>query len=488
MSTSTSSEPIRLLRALNLYGLDHLDPVILAALADERPMLLIAPHGTAKSELLNRLAMALGLSHRHYNASLIAFDDLLGYPVPNAERNGLTYLRTAGDLWEAESVFLDEISRCRPETQNKLFSIVHEKQVQGLPLAKLRYRWAAMNPPATADQEDNEEIYEGSLPLDPALADRFPWVLMLPVLADLSRADRLSLIDTGGEVPGRFPDLASLIGRVRTSLREITSEQREWAGSYVDALIPPLIEARLGISGRRAGNLAKSIHAIYAAAMVLKLDVDLAGAAFLALKYGLPQRGQGRKIDNAKLKAIHQSALAVAGLPVANPWHRLNAIRDPVERIAAALTYFPAALNRTEISTLVSDAYASLSVPRRYLLARHLLPLASQQGFLNVPAFELISAPARQVSSLVVGQFRSFLVDRTEIECWDKLISAINKARKAGTATDELGNYLLTLHVVEKQVFDPYELMALDHDWQRLFCSDPARSKSPTGVPEEVVT
>src|SRR5688572_16431134 len=73
------------LRALNLFGLDHLEPVILAALADDAPLLLIGAHGTAKSALLNRVAAALGLNHRHYNASLISFDDLLGYPVPNAQ-------------------------------------------------------------------------------------------------------------------------------------------------------------------------------------------------------------------------------------------------------------------------------------------------------------------------------------------------------------------------------------------------------------------
>ena len=113
-----------LLRSLNLFGLDHLDPVILASLAAESTLLLIGRHGTAKSELLNRIAAALKLRHRHYNASLIAFDDLLGFPVPNEERTALSYLRTEGDLWDAESVLLDEISRCRPEHQNKLFSII----------------------------------------------------------------------------------------------------------------------------------------------------------------------------------------------------------------------------------------------------------------------------------------------------------------------------------------------------------------------------
>jgi len=40
---ATPSTPTRLLASLNLFGLAHLDPVILAALADERPLLLIAP-------------------------------------------------------------------------------------------------------------------------------------------------------------------------------------------------------------------------------------------------------------------------------------------------------------------------------------------------------------------------------------------------------------------------------------------------------------
>src|SRR5450631_91667 len=208
---------LQLLRRLNLFGLDFLDPIVLAALADERPLLLIGPHGTAKSELLNRVAATLKLEHRHYNASLISFDDLLGYPVPDAKRNAIRYLRTPGDLWDAECVFLDEISRCRPETQNKLFSVIHEKRVQGLALAKLRYRWAAMNPPLTADS-DPEDAYEGSLPLDPALADRFPYVVELPALIDLSPADRIALIDRGGTLPESPPDLDALVGQTRREI------------------------------------------------------------------------------------------------------------------------------------------------------------------------------------------------------------------------------------------------------------------------------
>ena len=80
---SPRRSPLRLLRQFNLFGLDFLDPIVLAALADERPLLLIGPHGTAKSELLNRLSAALDLEHRHYNASLISFDDCLLYTSPS---------------------------------------------------------------------------------------------------------------------------------------------------------------------------------------------------------------------------------------------------------------------------------------------------------------------------------------------------------------------------------------------------------------------
>ena len=470
-----SSPRQTLLRSLNLFGLDHLDPVILAALADERPLLLIGPHGTAKSELLNRLATVLKLEHRHYNASLIAFDDLLGYPVPNAARDGLTYLRTAGDLWEAESVFLDEISRCRPETQNKLFAIVHEKKVQGQPLARLRYRWAAMNPPPSPDASDGDEVYEGSLPLDPALADRFAWVLPLPAVAEFARDDRLALIAGGDVLPETIPDVQGLVGQARKALAATPATEREWAAAYVDALIPGLLAAKFGISGRRAVHLAKSVLALRAAGEALALGTSLTDAAYLALKYGLPQRAQAREPGEQKLKALHREALAAAGQPKASPWHALRAIADPVARVAAALPFYPGELGRSELSSLASDAFAGLPKPRQYLLARHLLPVASRTGCLNVPTFELLTGPADKIRKFVASGQQQVTMQRVRTASWDALVAAIGKARKAGEADDALSNLLLTVRVVEQEEFDAAELLALDREWGRLF----ARQETP---------
>src|SRR5262249_43046208 len=181
-------------RSLHIHGWRHLDAVLLAALATESPLLLVGPHGTAKSLLIERIAGALGLSMRHYNASLLNYDDLVGIPMPEEGNTSLHFIATPGSIWDAEFVFFDEISRCRPDFQKKLFPISHERRVAGIQLQKLKHRWAAMNPPAPDEPDTNQSqpatYYLGSEPLDPALADRFPFVVPVPDWRQLSKEDR----------------------------------------------------------------------------------------------------------------------------------------------------------------------------------------------------------------------------------------------------------------------------------------------------------
>jgi MoxR-like ATPase len=150
------------LERLGVIGLSSIEAPLLAALVTENPLLLIGAHGTAKSLLLTRIATALGLPFRHYNASLLNFDDLVGFPLPGKDGT-LDYIQTPASIWGAGAVIFDEISRCRPEIQNKLFPIIHERRVQGIALDDLRYRWAAMNPPGS---DDDDNGYAGSEPLD----------------------------------------------------------------------------------------------------------------------------------------------------------------------------------------------------------------------------------------------------------------------------------------------------------------------------------
>jgi hypothetical protein len=93
---------------LGVYGFDRYEPVILAALVTEDPPLLIGRSGTGKTFLLNSLSEALGLPHRHYNASLVAFDDLVGFPYPDDGKQGVRFLETPATVRGAESVLIGE--------------------------------------------------------------------------------------------------------------------------------------------------------------------------------------------------------------------------------------------------------------------------------------------------------------------------------------------------------------------------------------------
>jgi MoxR-like ATPase len=460
-----------LLRALNLFGLDHLDPVVLAALADERPLLLIGAHGTAKSELLNRLAAALGLEHRHYNASLISFDDLLGYPVPNATRDGLEYLRTPGDLWGAESVFLDELSRCRPESQNKLFSVIHERRVQGLPLARLRYRWAAMNPPVSLDGEDaGEEHYQGSLPLDPALADRFAYVVRVPTLEELDVCARRQLLAEGGAAPDGDAGLPALVARTRDRSAQTTAPERAWITAYVDALVAPLREAGLPISGRRAVALCATIASVHAALGVLGWEETLADAARLALKWGLPQRAQGRQIADSLLAGVHRLAVQSAGEPETSPWPAIRAERDPVRRIALALDTPETVVDRLAMSELVADAYAGLPLPDRYALAWVLTPVFAQRDRLTVATWELLAEPVGRVIAFAAAGEQQISAHRSRARHWDQVLEAVSALQRGGDPqAAEIGNLLYTLFAVEREAFEPEAVVARLRQWRDLF-------------------
>ena len=182
--------PAALTGRLGVVGWRALDPVLLAALALEAPVLLVGPHGTAKSLVVERVAAALGLPFRHYNASLLNYDDLVGIPLPDEGGTGLRFVSTGGAVWGAGFAFFDEISRCRADLANKLFPIIHERRVAGVDLPALRHRWSAMNPPAPSDPDlaggGQADVYLGSEPLDPALADRFWFVVAVPGWGQLS--------------------------------------------------------------------------------------------------------------------------------------------------------------------------------------------------------------------------------------------------------------------------------------------------------------
>ncbi len=292
------------LSRLGVYGYGNVEPIILAALVTEDPLLLIDKAGTGKTFLLNSLSEALRLEHRHYNASLISFDDLVGFPYPTPDFAGVKYLETPGAVWGAESVLVDEISRCKPEHQNRLFSLIQERCIQGMKLKKLRYRWAAMNP-CTLEQ-GVADSYEGSVPLDQALADRFAFVVEVPDWEHLDERTQGLIADPRGD--GLLSDDGGETGRLvkgwQKTYRDLIKNVPKSTLNYACLAGTMLCESNLRISPRRIRQLVKNLLAVTA----VSGNSASSETFLLALTWSIPHRAWGIVPNPEIIKAAHKIA------------------------------------------------------------------------------------------------------------------------------------------------------------------------------------
>ena len=352
------SRPV--LQTLGIHGLDELEPIILAALAGESTLLLIGEHGSGKSMLLERIAIALDLQWRHYNTSLLSFDDLVGYPLPDTTGK-LQFVKTPAAIWGAQAVFFDEISRARPDVQNKVFPIIHERRVQGIDLDGLTYRWAAMNPPS----DDGDSDYVGSEPLDVALADRFAFHVTIPAWRSLPETVQKNILadDTAAKP---LPALGERLSSIQQHADAVVASLGEVIANYTIRIASGLAYGHQSISARRAVMITKNIALVHAAIhghhAPNQSGAALAKSSWLALRNSLPWSASAQSIDVIKLLALHRevSIIAYAG----NDDGRAHVLqeKDPIKRIELALKLPQlgieerGALIMDSITTLISES------------------------------------------------------------------------------------------------------------------------------------
>ncbi len=404
MTDQNQAVRLSLSRALHIHGWVHLDPVLLAALATESPLLLVGAHGTAKSLLIERLAGALGLSMRHYNASLLNYDDLVGIPIPEEDNDSLRFITTPGSIWDAEFVFFDEISRCRPDLQNKMFPIIHERRIAGIQLDRLKHRWAAMNPPAPEEPGTNNQpaiYYLGSEPLDPALADRFPFVVAVPDWKQLSKDDRRRVVSwkNGETEPAELANplaLAELVAECAVRISALEESLDDWLSDYLVLVMDLLEKAQLPQSPRRARMLARSVVAVHAARLVLEGDeAQLDDSAEIALTYGLPQNASDVPPSAATIAAVHRQAWEIAGLLEDDAWRQILEERDLPRRVLMAdrLNF-----SDPDLSRLITQALsAETSEARRVSLGTALFLAFRDRRELTPAAWEPLAQLAARV-------------------------------------------------------------------------------------------
>jgi MoxR-like ATPase len=461
--TPTEEEP-RLLRALGIVGWNHLEPVVLAALATESPLLLIGPHGSAKTLILTRLAAALGLTHRHYNASLLSFDDLVGFPVPDNGR--LVYLQTPATIWDAESVLFDEISRCRPELQNKLFPIVHEKVVQGIVLDKLRHRWGAMNPPPAADGSGNgQPEYVGTEALDVALADRFGFIVPVPSLGELQRSDQLTVLRGLTETDDAAPRLRRTVEAIRQAIPTTTTALTLAAADYVQILAQKLAETDHPVSTRRASQIVRNIIAVHATLTVLAgACTGLSEDAFYnAVRYSLPDPGWGDPVPQATLLTAHRTAWQLVKLDTDSEVKAILIEPDAVRRIALTLA---SSLPGGDAGRMVVDAFSSLPRLARVATAAVLAPLLAHRTDLPAATIEPI---ARDFSALGSRSAEQIQIRSGGADWRRTILSTHLSALNRGTARGRIVTNAAVVLMLEDEPFEMPDLeAAYDHAAQVL--------------------
>ncbi len=319
-----------ILRQLGVYGYDQVEPVILAALVSGDPLMLIGKAGTGKTFLLNSLSEALGLEHRHYNASLIAFDDLVGFPWPEREGETMRYIETPATVWKAESVLVDEINRCKPEHQNRLFSLVHERRIQGLALKNLRYRWAAMNPPGF-DQGGDGEGYTGCEPLDAALADRFAFLVSVSDWPKLSDEDKAAIADPRGEgvISQDKCGLGEIVRKAEAKFARLLACPSPLVAEYSVKVADALNLAGVRLSPRRVRQLSRNLLALEAVCNWPREKLFRLG-----LEWSLPQRAGIDEPKSEVLGAAHRTAWESVSAVGEEKWlhefHLLSRVEDKV--------------------------------------------------------------------------------------------------------------------------------------------------------------
>ncbi len=311
-------DPGGFLRQLGLVGLEELELPILCSLVTGDPLLMVGEHGTAKTALSAAVAGALDLEFHAYDASKALFEDIIGFPNPEALGQGeLDYVPTSVSLWGKEFILVDEISRANAQTQNKWLEVIRSRRLMGKKLPELRYIFAAMNPPGQ---------YQGAMPLDPAVAGRFSFVLEMPSTAEMDAADRREVLRavSSDDAPllretfsksihgCRQVNLAARLVSIRRRLPQVVDEMGEKIDRYLSCLVDglrPSEEELCHLDGRRLGMLRRSM--LVGFAVDKPADEEQLNKLLKKILFNsLPHLALGQEIPRHTYEMAHYDAFA----------------------------------------------------------------------------------------------------------------------------------------------------------------------------------
>lgn len=155
-------------RSIGIAGWEHLDLVIVSALASGLPILFVGGHGAAKTEGARALAAAIlgdKLRWANYECPSVQMDDIIGFPdVAAVSRGTMAFAGLPMSIWNVNAVVFDELTRASPTTAAKYLELIRTRKVYGIE-TPLEHVFSTANPPS----RDYPEVHKIGL----AMASRF---------------------------------------------------------------------------------------------------------------------------------------------------------------------------------------------------------------------------------------------------------------------------------------------------------------------------
>lgn len=180
---------------LRIYGWGHHAPSLLAAAISGDNVLLLGGKGSNKTSAIKEIARLLVKDNENvddvfhaYSAPNDEFEDIIGFPNPKSIMEGrVDYALTPATIWNKKVVLFGELNRANPELQSKYLQMIQSREILGV-RTSVTHVYADMNP----------LHYDGCHPLDPALGDRFAFILEVPDFHDLTVEDQKRVLGNHG--------------------------------------------------------------------------------------------------------------------------------------------------------------------------------------------------------------------------------------------------------------------------------------------------